>query len=136
LPASKAMSQSQPRTGAMSRYDRHVFVCINERPKGHPKGCCLEKGSAEVRDAMKSLLHERGLKNRVRVNNAGCLDACAHGIAMVIYPEGIWYGGVKLADVPEIVDRTILNGEVIERLLILDPMYAPSRMQFSLLEKP
>lgn len=136
MPASGAMSQSQQRTGAMSRYDRHVFVCINERPKGHPKGCCLEKGSAAVRDAMKSLLHERGLKDRVRINNAGCLDACAHGISMVIYPEGIWYGGVKIADVPEIIDRTIINGEVIERLLILDPKYAPSRMQFSLLNKP
>lgn len=119
----------------MSRYERHVFVCINERPKGHPKGCCLEKGSAEVRDAMKSLLHERGFKDRVRVNNAGCLDACAHGIALVIYPEGIWYGGVKKEDVPEIVDRTILNGEVIERLLIPEPRYAPARRQFHFLER-
>jgi (2Fe-2S) ferredoxin len=119
----------------MSKYDRHVFVCINERPKGHPKGCCLEKGSAEVRDAMKALVNTRGLKGRVRVNNAGCLDACSHGVAMVIYPEGIWYGGVKPADVEEIVDRTILNGEVIERLCIPDPAYAPGRTHFGLLEK-
>jgi (2Fe-2S) ferredoxin len=110
-------------------------VCINERPKGHPKGCCLEKGSAEIRDRMKSVVHSRGLKDRIRVNNAGCLDACAYGVAMVIYPEGIWYGHVTLADVEEIVDRTILNGEVIERLLIPDPTYAPARLQFQLLGK-
>jgi len=85
---------------------------------------------------MKSLIHERGLKDRVRVNNAGCLDACAHGIALVIYPEGIWYGGVKKEDVQEIVDRTIVRGEVIERLVISDPTYAPSRRQFDPLEKP
>ena len=136
LPVFKAMSPSRLPTGAMSRYERHVFVCINERPKGHPKGCCLEKGSSAVRDAMKSLVHERGLKALVRVNNAGCLDACAHGVSLVIYPEGIWYGGVTVQDVPEIVDRTIINGEVIERLLILDPGYSPARMQFRLLEKP
>jgi (2Fe-2S) ferredoxin len=120
----------------MSRYDRHVFVCINERPKGHPKGCCLEKGSQEVRDLLKSLIHERGLKDRVRVNSAGCLDACAHGIALVIYPEGIWYGGVKKEDVQEIVDRTIMHGEVINRLSIPDPRYAPSCGQYGPLEKP
>jgi len=85
---------------------------------------------------MKSLVHERGLKDLVRVNNSGCLDACAHGISMVIYPEGIWYGGVTVQDVPEIVDRTIINGEVIERLLILDPGYSPERKQFRLLGKP
>jgi (2Fe-2S) ferredoxin len=119
----------------MSRYERHVFVCTNERPEGHPKGCCREKGAAEVRDALKSLLGARGLKDRVRVNNAGCLDACAYGATMVIYPEGIWYGAVKMSDVEDIVDRTIINGEVIERLLIPDPQYAPSRLQFALLEK-
>jgi (2Fe-2S) ferredoxin len=109
----------------MSRYQRHVFVCINERPAGHPKGCCLEKGSAEIRDTLKSEVNTRGLAGIVRVNNAGCLDACAFGVALVIYPDGIWYGGVRKEDVWEIVERTILNGEVIERLLIPDPRYAP-----------
>lgn len=118
----------------MSRYERHVFVCINERPPGHPKGCCLEKGSAEVRDMLKAELHKRGLAPIVRANNSGCLDACAFGISMVIYPEGIWYGGVKKEDVPEIVERTIVNGEVIPRLLISDPRYAPSAREFPPLE--
>jgi (2Fe-2S) ferredoxin len=120
----------------MSRYERHVFVCINERPKGHPKGSCLEKGSAEVRDALKAELGARGLAKLVRANNAGCLDACAFGVAMVIYPEGIWYGGVTKSDIPEIVERTILRGEVIDRLLIRDDRYKPSAMQFPPLHTP
>jgi (2Fe-2S) ferredoxin len=95
----------------------------------------LEKGSAEVRDTMKSLIHARGKKESIRVNNAGCLDACSFGMAMVIYPEGIWYGGVTMADVEEIVDRTLLRGEVIERLLIADPRYAPAMHQFPPLEQ-
>jgi (2Fe-2S) ferredoxin len=111
-------------------YKRHVFVCINERPKDHPRGCCLEKGGDEVRDALKSALTARGLHRAVRANAAGCLDACAHGVSLVVYPEGIWYGGVTVADVPEIIERTIINGEVIERLLMPEDRYKPSSMTF------
>jgi (2Fe-2S) ferredoxin len=111
----------------MSRYQRHIFVCVNERPEGHPKGCCLRKGSAEFRDYLKAEVNKRGLSKSVRVNNAGCLDACEHGIAMVVYPEGIWYGGVTRDDIPEIVEKTIVKGEVIGRLLIADPRYAPDQ---------
>jgi len=118
----------------MSRYQRHVFVCINERPSGHPKGCCLEKGSAAVRDTLKSELNKRGLSGLVRANNAGCLDACEHGVSMVIYPEAIWYGHVTKDDVVEIIDRTVINGEVIQRLLIPDARYRPEAYQFPLLK--
>jgi len=44
----------------MSRYQRHLFVCLNEREPNHPKGCCLHKGSAEVRDKFKDELKKRG----------------------------------------------------------------------------
>ena len=114
----------------MGRYQRHVFVCLNERPAGHPKGCCLEKGSAQVRDTLKAELQKRGLASIVRANNAGCLDACEFGVSMVIYPEGIWYGGVAVGDVPEIVERTVVGGEVIERLLIKDERYQPASRRF------
>lgn len=120
----------------MSRFQRHVFVCINERPAGHPKGCCLGKGSAHVRDLLKTELQKRGLAKAVRINNAGCLDACDHGVAMVIYPEGVWYGGVTVNDVPEIIDRTLVDGEVIQRLLIKDQRYAPGALQFPKITPP
>ncbi len=114
----------------MGRYKRHVFVCVNERPPGDPKGCCLAKGGSEVRDLLKAELKSRGLAGSVRANNAGCLDACAHGVSMVIYPEGIWYGGVRKEDVGEIIERTIVRGEVIDRLLIRDARYAPESGRF------
>lgn len=119
----------------MPRYQRHIFVCINEREPGHPKGCCLEKGSAEVRDKIKDELKKRGLAPIVRANNAGCLDACEFGVALVIYPEGIWYGGVKKEDVEEIIDRTIINGEVVQRLLIPNSRYAPESLQYPKLQE-
>ena len=120
----------------MSRYQRHVFVCINERPADHPKGCCLRKGSAEVRDTLKDELKRRGLAGIVRANNAGCLDACEHGVSVVVYPEAIWYGRVTKEDIPEIIERTIIHGEVIQRLLINNSSYAPSALRFPELEIP
>jgi (2Fe-2S) ferredoxin len=114
----------------MSRFHRHVFICINEREPNHPKGCCHAKGSEEVRDTLKAELKKRGLAHIVRANNAGCLDACEYGATMVIYPEGIWYGKVTKEDVEEVIDRTIINGEVIQRLLIPNARYAPAALQY------
>ena len=99
------------------RFERHIFVCINARAEGHPKGCCASKGGAEVAEALKVAAYQQGLKGRVRVNKAGCLDACEDGISAVVYPEGVWYRGVTLADVDEIVEQTLVRGEIVERLL-------------------
>lgn len=95
-----------------------MFVCINERPADNPKGCCLHRGGAEVRDALKKELGARGLSKLIRANNAGCLDQCAHGVAMVVYPEQVWYGGVTPADIPELVEKHLIGGELVTRLLI------------------
>jgi (2Fe-2S) ferredoxin len=120
----------------MARFERHVFVCTNKRPDGHPKGCCADKGSEEIRAALKAELRFRGINAIVRANASGCLDACEFGASMVIYPEGIWYGGVRREDVPEIVEKTIMNGEVIERLRIPDRRYAPGASQYPILVLP
>lgn len=120
----------------MSRYQRHIFVCTNVRPPGHPKGCCSEKGAGEVRELLKDELQKRGLASIVRSNASGCLDVCQHGVSVVVYPEGIWYGGVQKEDIPEIIDRTILHGEVVQRLLVRDPRYAPDALQFTRLDPP
>ncbi len=99
-------------------YKRHVFVCVNERSPSHPKGCCKEKGAVAVREALKKRLGSLGIKKLVRANNAGCLDQCEHGVTLVVYPEQVWYGGVTVDDVDEIVERHIVGGEFVERLMI------------------
>jgi (2Fe-2S) ferredoxin len=98
------------------RFRHHVFVCENRRDPSDPRGCCADRGGEAVREALKAELSRRGLKGQVRANGAGCLDACAHGPAMVVYPEGVWYGGVRPEDVPEIVERHLCGGEPVERL--------------------
>lgn len=107
----------------MGRFQKHIFVCVNERPKEHPKGCCLHKGSAEVREKFKDELQKRGLASIVRANNAGCLDACEYGVSVVVYPEGVWYGGVQVNDVEEVIQEHILNGRIVERLTIKNSKY-------------
>jgi (2Fe-2S) ferredoxin len=104
----------------MPSFQRHVFVCINERAPDHPRGCCKSRGGDEVRTALKRELTARGMQEMVRANNAGCLDQCEHGVTMVVYPEQVWYGGVKPEDVPEIVERHIIGGEYVTRLMIPD----------------
>ncbi len=99
-------------------YKRHIFVCVNERPPSHPKGCCKHKGAVEVREAFKKRLGELRIKDLVRPNNAGCLDQCEHGVAIVVYPEQVWYGGVTPGDVDEIVNSHIVGGRYVQRLMI------------------
>jgi len=103
----------------MARFEHHIFVCENVRPPDAPRGCCAAKGSAEVRAKFKEEVERRGLKGRVRANSAGCLDQCANGVTVVIYPAQTWYGRVTVADVPEIVDA-LAAGRVVERLRIPD----------------
>ena len=111
----------------MPSLQRHVFVCVNERPPGNPKGCCKAKGAEAVRDELKKRLHERGLKGLVRANNAGCLDQCAAGVTVVVYPEQVWYGHVTVEDVPELIDRHIIGGEFVERLMLPDQTHLEGR---------
>ena len=100
----------------MPPYERHVFVCVNERGADDPRGCCSAKGSVAVRSRLKQLTSEAKLRGRVRINSAGCLDQCAHGVTIVVYPEAVWYGGVTLDDVDEIFNEHVLHGRPVERL--------------------
>ena len=119
---------------AMPTLQRHVFVCTNEREPGNPKGCCKAKGGPEVRDRLKAELASRGLAKMIRANNAGCLDQCEAGVAIVVYPEQVWYGHVTPDDIPEIVDKHLIGGEVVERLMIPNQPHLGGQRAFPLLQ--
>jgi (2Fe-2S) ferredoxin len=102
-------------------YERHVFVCVNERSADNPKGCCASRDAHAVRSRLKKLAHDAGLRGRVRINSAGCLDQCAHGVTIVVYPEAVWYGHVTIDDIEELFREHVLGGRPVERLRI-DPM--------------
>ena len=77
----------------------------------------MEKGAVALRDYMKARGKELQIKG-LRVNQAGCLDRCELGPTMVIYPDGVWYHYKTEADIDEILERYILGGERVERLLL------------------
>ena len=107
------------------RYFRHIFICINERESDHPRGCCKAKGGEEVRARFKAALKERKLNVAMRANASGCLDACEFGVTVVVYPDGVWYGGVTPDDVEEIIESHLVGDVPVARLLINDRRYTP-----------
>jgi (2Fe-2S) ferredoxin len=106
----------------MPPFTSHIFVCCNQRGDGHPRGCCDPEGSENLRSLFKAEVKQRDLGPSVRANKAGCLDQCEFGPAVVIYPQGIWYGGVQPEDVPRIIEETVVHGRVLEDLVISDDL--------------
>jgi (2Fe-2S) ferredoxin len=96
------------------KFEKHIFICTNERFNGNAS-CGESKGLALV-DAFKALVNAHKLNVSVRAQKAGCLDVCAHGPALVVYPEGIFYGKIELSDVQEIFSEHIQQGKPVERL--------------------
>ena len=83
-------------------YIRQIHVCINNRNGESPS--CGYRGSEEVVEELRKVCKELNLKGKVRVVRSGCLDVCAFGPNMMIWPEGLWYMKVTKTDVPQIVD--------------------------------
>jgi len=84
-------------------YVRQLHVCINDR-KGESRSCGYE-GSEEIVEELRMVSKERNLKGKVRVVRSGCLDVCAFGPNLMIWPEGLWFMKVTKADVPQIVEK-------------------------------
>jgi (2Fe-2S) ferredoxin len=72
----------------------------------------------------------------VRANNAGCLDQCEQGVTVVVYPEQVWYGHVTVDDLDELIDKHIVGGEVVERLMLPDQPHLEGRRSFGRLRLP
>lgn len=101
-----------------SYYQRHVFFCLNQRDNN--EACCAQRGAQAAFDHCKSRVKAAGLNGpgQVRVNKAGCMDRCAGGPVVVVYPEAVWYSYVDHSDIDEIVDSHLIGGKVVERLLL------------------
>ncbi len=104
----------------MAKFERHVFVCTNVREPGSARPSCTTDGKGELHSALKDAVRGAGLACSIRANKAGCLDQCEHGPTVVVYPEAVWYGGVTVEDVPEIVSEHLIAGRPVQRLIIAD----------------
>jgi NADP-reducing hydrogenase subunit HndC len=104
----------------MEPFRYHVYLCTQEKPDNAP--CCAARGSQAVLEALRAELGKAGLGHEVQVTTSGSVGLCERGPNMVVYPEGVWYTGVQLADVPEIVREHFVHGRPVARLVNSDPL--------------
>jgi (2Fe-2S) ferredoxin len=102
-------------------YQKHIFFCTNQRDNG--KACCQDHHASELREYAQQKLKDLGLAGvgQFRANKAGCLDRCELGPVLVIYPEGVWYTYETKDDIDEIIKEHLINGHIVQRLVI-DPV--------------
>jgi (2Fe-2S) ferredoxin/precorrin-6B methylase 2/DNA-binding CsgD family transcriptional regulator len=111
----------------MEPFRYHIFICDQKKPEGVP--CCAAAGSAATIEALRKEVAARGLADEVQITTCGSLGACERGPNLVVYPEGIWYSGVRAEDVPELVHSHFVEGRVLERLMNRDEVKLRAEIQ-------
>lgn len=102
---------------------RHVFVCNGKS--------CSQVGSAEVKAEFERILQEKGLRQgkeskgrnpmgEVVLTDCSSVGFCSIGVAVLVYPEGVWYGQVQPEDVGEIIEEHLEKGKIVERLALIE----------------
>ena len=102
----------------MPAFRHHVFVCTNSKPDDDD--CCAARGSEQVLQKFRAEIASRKLREEIHVTPCGSLGTCGHGPNVVVHPDGIWYSGVSVNDVTEVIEQHLLRGKVVERLAWLD----------------
>lgn len=98
-----------------------ILVCVNDRPPGAPKPSCAPRGGLELYRRFKDRVRELELRERVMVTRTGCLKHCSRGIAVAVWPWNLWYQRVRVEDVDEILETSVLGeGRAVERLSMPD----------------
>ena len=100
----------------MNSVRSHVLVCAGAG--------CVASGALEVSAAIQSALQKHVLEDEVSTVETGCLGPCDVGPVVVVYPDGVFYQGLKPADAAEIVEEHLLKGRVVERLVHKAPSTA------------
>jgi len=102
---------------------RQVFVCTGKS--------CSQVGGQEVMAEFDRILTEKGLRQgkeskgrnpmgEIVLTECGSIGFCSIGVAVMVYPDGTMYGQVQPEDVPEIIEKHIEKGEVVERLALIE----------------
>ncbi|MBA3320608.1 MAG: (2Fe-2S) ferredoxin domain-containing protein [Pyrinomonadaceae bacterium] len=100
----------------LKKLGAHIFVCVY-------KGC-RRQGAQETLKELKHTLKVRGriAHGSVQITKVKCLGQCGRGPVVVVYPAGVWYGGVNTEGARTIVEKQIERGRVARELKILHVM--------------
>jgi len=93
------------------QYRKHVLICTREG-----EGRCGSHGGMELLNAMRKEAAALNLKD-VYITKTGCTSQHHLGNTIIVYPEGIWYKGVELSDVQEIVEKHLKGNKPVKRLI-------------------
>jgi NADP-reducing hydrogenase subunit HndC len=102
---------------------RHVLVCNGKS--------CSKVGSSDVKAEFERILEAKGLRQgkekkgrnpmgEIVLTDCSSVGFCSIGVAVLVYPEGVWYGQVQADDVPEIIEEHLEKGKVVERLALIE----------------
>jgi len=94
-------------------YEKHVLICAGTG--------CISSGAIEVQDALEAELKKHNMQNKVRIIMSGCHGFCEKGPLFIVFPEDIFYCEITAEDVPELVEEHLIKGNIVDRLLYLDP---------------
>lgn len=87
----------------MEKPQHHIFICTSSRVKGEPLGACAKRTAGALLQYLQTEVDDRGIEG-VMITNCGCLKVCDRGPALVIYPEGHWYGNLDETAIDAILD--------------------------------
>ena len=112
MKGARPIGVAQNGVSKLKKITSHVLVCKH-------KTCLRQGGKASAR-ALKRALKEQDLGGRVLVTKVNCLDQCGRGPVMVVYPQGVWYGGVDEESAHRIVTEHLAEGRVVEERVLHD----------------
>ena len=84
-------------------------------------GGCVASGAMKLEEECNRIIAEKNIGDKVAVRKVGCFGLCSQGPFIRIYPEDVLYRLVKPEDIEEIIEKDVLGGEIVERLLYVDP---------------
>jgi (2Fe-2S) ferredoxin len=102
-------TQAMPHVHAHRPLRKHVLVCGNAD--------CAERGSVELISALRRLLRQAGRELDIRITRTHCMGRCGEGPTLAVYPDGIWYRGVRESDAGELVQQHLLGDRLVSRLV-------------------
>jgi (2Fe-2S) ferredoxin len=102
----------------MPKPEKHVFVCTQQRPPGHPRSSCGEKQCAAVMEEFLWQVQQQELYDKIQVTATGCMGPCSEGPTVLVYPEGVMYGGISKDMVNTIIEEHLLGDKPVQSLLM------------------